>query len=85
MSPCVVSITGNKWEKTNKQTSMPFLGGEVILLYWEENRALDEFYKIFIVSNVFKSMKQVGWSASHSIKEMSSVILEEICFKTIHA
>lgn len=49
------------------------------------NRTLDEFYKIFIASDVCKSMMLVGWSASQSIKEMSSVILEEICFKTIHA
>lgn len=56
-------------------------------LYWGVggNRTLDEFYKIFIVSDVCKSMMLVGWSASQSIKEMSSVILKEICFKTIHA
>lgn len=70
---------------SKKDTSVLFLGREVIPLYWEENRALGEFYKIFIVSDVFKSMMLVGWSASQSIKEMSSVILEEICFKTIHA
>lgn len=37
------------------------------------------------MSDVFKLMMLVGWSASQSIKEMSSVILEEMCFKTIHA
>lgn len=62
---------------------MPF-----VPLYWgagEGEGTLGVFCKIFIVSDVCRSMMLVGWRASQSIKEMSSVILEEICFKTIHA
>jgi len=54
---------------------MLFLGGEVIPYGgWEENGALGEFYKILIMPDVFKSVMLVGWSASQSIKEMSSII-----------
>lgn len=83
MFPCVVLLLISE---VDTFLFIYFLSGKVFSLdCWGTKRGLGEFYKILIMSDVFKLMMLVGWSASQSIKEMSSVILEEMCFKTIHA